>query len=79
MAAFFLWCILFILCWPLALLALVLYHRVAPDAPIPHLGNGRSWRLRIATRHSFLASTALEGSTSRLQSGPSRPDGITFG
>jgi hypothetical protein len=23
--AFFLWCILFILCWPLALLALVLY------------------------------------------------------
>jgi hypothetical protein len=24
-AAFFLWCILFILCWPLALLALVLY------------------------------------------------------
>lgn len=25
MAAFFLWCILFILCWPLALVALVLY------------------------------------------------------
>ena len=25
MAAFFLWCILFILCWPVALLALVLY------------------------------------------------------
>ena len=25
MAAFFLWCILFFLCWPLALLALVLY------------------------------------------------------
>jgi hypothetical protein len=25
MAAFFLWCILFVLCWPLALLALVLY------------------------------------------------------
>ncbi len=25
MAAFFLWCILFILCWPLALAALVLY------------------------------------------------------
>lgn len=25
MAAFLLWCILFILCWPLALLALVLY------------------------------------------------------
>jgi hypothetical protein len=25
MAAFFLWCILFILCWPLALIALVLY------------------------------------------------------
>jgi hypothetical protein len=25
MAAFFLWCILFILCWPLALLALVLF------------------------------------------------------
>ena len=25
MAAFFLWCILFIVCWPLAVLALVLY------------------------------------------------------
>jgi hypothetical protein len=25
MAAFFLWCILFTLCWPIALLALVLY------------------------------------------------------
>jgi len=25
MAAFFLWCILFLLCWPLALLALILY------------------------------------------------------
>jgi hypothetical protein len=25
MAAFFLWCILFILCWPVALLALVLF------------------------------------------------------
>jgi hypothetical protein len=25
MAAFFLWCILFVLCWPLAVLALVLY------------------------------------------------------
>ena len=25
MAAFLLWCILFILCWPLALIALVLY------------------------------------------------------
>jgi hypothetical protein len=25
MAAFFLWCILFILCWPIALLALVIY------------------------------------------------------
>ena len=25
MAAFFLWCILFVLCWPLALFALILY------------------------------------------------------
>lgn len=25
MAAFLLWCLLFVLCWPLALLALVLY------------------------------------------------------
>ena len=25
MAAFFLWCILFVLCWPLALLALMIY------------------------------------------------------
>lgn len=25
MAAFFLWCILFVLCWPIALFALVMY------------------------------------------------------
>ena len=25
MAAFFLWCILFVLCWPIALFALILY------------------------------------------------------
>ncbi|MGH9500523.1 MAG: hypothetical protein ACRD3L_15380 [Terriglobales bacterium] len=25
MAAFFLWCILFVICWPLALLALIFY------------------------------------------------------
>jgi hypothetical protein len=25
MAAFFLWCVLFVLCWPVALLALVMY------------------------------------------------------
>ena len=25
MAAFFLWCILFVICWPLALLAIVLF------------------------------------------------------
>jgi hypothetical protein len=25
MAAFLLWCVLFVLCWPLALLALILY------------------------------------------------------
>ena len=25
MTAFFLWCLLFVLCWPLALMALVLY------------------------------------------------------
>jgi hypothetical protein len=25
MAGFFLWCILFVLCWPVALLALILY------------------------------------------------------
>jgi hypothetical protein len=25
MAAFFLWCILFVLCWPLAIIALILY------------------------------------------------------
>jgi hypothetical protein len=25
MAAFFLWCILFVVCWPIALMALVLY------------------------------------------------------
>lgn len=46
MAAFFLWCILLVLCWPLALVALIfLSHCVATAASVSiggHCGDGRA-------------------------------------
>ncbi len=43
MFAFLLWCILFVLCWPLALLALVAYpYLLAAPTPVPYPRRRRS-------------------------------------
>jgi hypothetical protein len=52
MAAFFLWCILFLLCWPLALLALIAY---------PFL-----WLLSIPFRIVGIALTGVFGLLSAI-------------
>ena len=49
MAAFLLWCILFILCWPLALLALIAYPFVWLDLlAVPPRGYYAAWGLCAA-------------------------------
>ena len=53
MAAFLLWCILFVLCWPLAIVALVLY----PVVWLLHLSRDREERVRVS---------AVEALSSRL-------------
>ncbi|HVS89464.1 MAG TPA: hypothetical protein VHF01_14760 [Candidatus Acidoferrum sp.] len=63
MAAFFLWCILFILCWPLALLALVLY-------PIVWLLTLPFRLLGIAVHGVFALLSALFVLPVRLLRGP---------
>jgi hypothetical protein len=52
MAAFFLWCILFVLCWPIALLALVIYPFV--------------WLLTLPLRVLGIAVTGVLGFISAL-------------
>jgi len=52
MAAFFLWCILFLLCWPLALLALIAYPFV--------------WLLTIPLRIVGITLTAVFGLLSAI-------------
>ena len=47
MAAFLLWCILFVLCWPLAILALVLYPLV--------------WLMLLPFRIAGIAGIAVHG------------------
>jgi len=48
MIKFLLWCILLVLCWPLALIALVLYPLVwlllLPFRVVGHRGGRRCWR-----------------------------------
>ena len=59
MFAFLLWCILFVLCWPLALLALVLVPvRLARAAPLPSGGNCGARRVgpRLGCGHASRAS-----------------------
>lgn len=63
MAGFFLWCILFILCWPLALLALMLY-------PIVWLFTLPFRLLGIATHGVFALLNALFFLPVRLLRGP---------
>jgi len=52
MAAFFLWCILFVLCWPIALLALVMYPLV--------------WLITLPLRIFGIAVTGVLGLLSAL-------------
>jgi hypothetical protein len=52
MAAFFLWCILFVLCWPIALLALVIYPLV--------------WLITLPLRIFGIAVTGVLGLLSAL-------------
>ena len=63
MAGFFLWCILFLLCWPLALLALVLY-------PIVWLVTLPLRLLGIAVHGVFALLSALFFLPVRLLRGP---------
>jgi hypothetical protein len=63
MAAFFLWCLLFVVCWPLALLALVLY-------PIVWLVTLPLRLLGIAVRGVFALLSALFFLPVRLLRGP---------
>ena len=64
MAAFLLWCILFILCWPIAILALVLYPLVwLITLPFRIVG--------IALHGVFGLLTAMVMLPARLLRGPS--------
>ena len=63
MAAFFLWCILFILCWPLALLAVVLF-------PIVWLVTLPFRILGIAVNGAFALLAALFYLPVRILRGP---------
>ena len=58
MAAFCLWCILFVLCWPLALLALVIYPLV--------------WFISLPFRIFGIAMTGVLGLLSALLLLPAR-------
>lgn len=58
MAAFFLWCILFVLCWPIALLALVIYPLV--------------WLISLPFRIFGIAMTGVLGLLSALLLLPAR-------
>jgi hypothetical protein len=63
MAAFLLWCILFLLCWPLAVLALILYPLIwLLTLPFRLIG--------IAVAGVFRLLTAILCLPSRLLTGP---------
>jgi hypothetical protein len=63
MAAFFLWCILFIICWPLALLAIVLF-------PIVWLITLPFRILGIAVHGVFALLAAILSLPARILRGP---------
>jgi hypothetical protein len=63
MAAFFLWCILFILCWPLALLAVVLFPVVwLITLPFRILGIAVHGVFALLAALFFLPARVLRGS-----------------
>lgn len=62
MAAFFLWCILFILCWPLALLAIVLFPLVwLITLPFRLLGIAVNGVFALLAALFYLPSRVLRG------------------
>jgi len=62
MAAFFLWCILFILCWPVALLAVVLFPIVwLITLPFRILGIAVNGVFALLTALFFLPVRVLRG------------------
>jgi hypothetical protein len=62
MAAFFLWCILFLLCWPVALLALIAYPFVwLLLLPFRLIGIGVSGAFALLTALIMLPARVLRG------------------
>lgn len=62
MAAFLLWCILFVLCWPLALLALLLYPIVwLLTLPLRLVGIAVGGVLAMLSALFFLPARLLRG------------------
>jgi hypothetical protein len=62
MAAFLLWCILFVLCWPLALLALIAYPIVwLLTLPLRILGIAVGGVLALLSALFFLPARLLRG------------------
>jgi len=62
MAAFLLWCILFVLCWPLALIALFLYPIVwLLTLPLRVLGIAVGGVLALLSALFFLPARLLRG------------------
>ena len=62
MAAFLLWCILFVLCWPLALVALFLYPIVwLLTLPLRILGIAAGGVLALLSALFFLPARLLRG------------------
>jgi hypothetical protein len=68
MFSFLLWCILLVMCWPLALLALVLYPMVWPGAiAIPDCGHRRGRSPGTGKRNYFSAGPTFARKSSRLE------------
>lgn len=62
MAAFFLWCILFLLCWPLALFALILFPIVwVLTLPFRIIGVAVGGVFSLLTAILFLPARLLRG------------------
>ena len=62
MAGFFLWCILLVLCWPLALLALVLYPIVwLLTLPLRIVGIAVNGVFRLLSAILYLPARLLRG------------------
>ncbi len=76
MAAFFLWCILFILCWPLALLAIVLFPIVwLVTLPFRILGIAVHGVFALLAALFFFARTRFARSTDDLSASYLGPGG----